>query len=420
MAKLDQEARITIKTLANKGVSNRQMARVLGVTEGAVRYRIKQMQAGAPDGRSKRCPLAAEFSAAIDIWRKALDGAPVNLVVLHEWLVSEHDYPGSLRSVQRYWKKTYPAPRLRARRRVETPPGAQSQVDWAHFPAVVLGGEPTDLLAFRMVLSHSRYAALVWSRHKDQLAWHRCHNEAFRRVGGVTATVRVDNEKTAVVRGAGAWGRINHSYRRYAGLLCFHVDACSPREPQTKGKVERSVRTQRFEADPTRSAWRDLDELQAFSDGRMEQSARRRRCPATGTSVYEAWLEERPMLTPLPEPVWEPFDLVATREVSIDGLVAFEGRHYNVPFGYVHTEVEVHGCAETVQVWQGARIIAVHPRHTRERLVINPAYYDGPSTERVLAPPPLGRMGRRMLELAGEPVLRRSIDYYHELAEVAR
>jgi hypothetical protein len=32
----------------------------------------------------------------------------------------------------------------------------------------------------------------------------------------------VDNERTAVVRGAGAWGTINVAYRRYATVLRFH------------------------------------------------------------------------------------------------------------------------------------------------------------------------------------------------------
>jgi hypothetical protein len=38
----------------------------------------------------------------------------------------------------------------------------------------------------------------------------------------------------------------------------------------------------------------------------------------------------------------------------------------------------------------------------------------------VTAPPPLGRMGARMQELAAAPVARRSIDLYAALAEVAR
>jgi hypothetical protein len=66
------------------------------------------------------------------------------------------------------------------------------------------------------------------------------------------------------------------------------------------------------------------------------------------------------------------------------------------------------------------RIIATHPRHTSARLVIDQAHYDGPSTDRVTAPPPLGRMGARIQELAFTPVAQRSIDLYAALAEVAR
>ena len=77
----------------------------------------------------------------------------------------------------------------------------------------------------------SRFDAVVWSERKDQLAWHHVHNEGFRRLEGVPATVRVDNEKTAISHGAGAWGQINPAYRRYSETVRFHVDACPPRAP---------------------------------------------------------------------------------------------------------------------------------------------------------------------------------------------
>ena len=43
-------------------------------------------------------------------------------------------------------------------------------MDWAHFPAVVVGGIAQDLVALHMVLSWSRKAAIVWSETKDMLA----------------------------------------------------------------------------------------------------------------------------------------------------------------------------------------------------------------------------------------------------------
>ena len=75
---------------------------------------------------------------------------------------------------------------------------------------------PTTIYAFVMVLSHSRKEAVVWSRSMDQLAWHHVHNEAYRRLGGVAAVDRIDNLKTGITRGCGAWGQIDEQYRVYA------------------------------------------------------------------------------------------------------------------------------------------------------------------------------------------------------------
>ncbi len=121
--------------------------------------------------------------------------------------------------------------------------------------------------------------------------------------------MRVDNEKTAISRGAGAWGEINPSYRRFAQTLRFHVDACPPRTPEAKGKVERGIRTSRG-VDPRRQHWHSLSELQHETDRQDEQRATRRLCPATGKSVRDTWIEECRLLTPLPEILPEPFDVV--------------------------------------------------------------------------------------------------------------
>src|SRR5919206_4011398 len=146
MGRLDAEARMTIKTLASRGATNSHIARLLGVTEGAVRHHVARMQAGALDGRSRQQPKAASVAAAIDHWRQSQGEGPINLAVLHAWLVSEHGYSGSLRSIQRYRARTYPAPAVRARRRVETPPGAQAQADWAHFSDVIIDGVARELV----------------------------------------------------------------------------------------------------------------------------------------------------------------------------------------------------------------------------------------------------------------------------------
>lgn len=418
MAITELELRMTIKTLAAKGQPKRAIARQLDLCEGTVRYHLQRMAAGAIDGRSRQGRRAQPYREAIAHWI-AGHGDLRNLAALHDWLIAEHDYQGSLRSVQRFVRENYPPPPRRARRRVETPPGAQAQADWATYPRVIVAGEVMTLHAFHLVLSHSRGEALVWARDQTQLSWLSSHNAAFRRLGGIPAVVRVDNTKTAVSHGAGAWGELNETYRRYALTVRFHIDACSPYSPEHKGKVERTVRTARGRLDPHSRPWDDLAELQASSDTAVEQSARARRCPITGSSVWEAWQQERRHLAPLPI-LPQPFDQVATRPVGEDALVHFEGRQYSVPFAHVGRRVELRGGAGVVQILAEHSIIAEHPRHTARRLVIDPAHYEGDSTPTVIAPTPLGRLGQRLQQLAAMPVEQRPIDLYAALAEVAR
>ena len=69
---------------------------------------------------------------------------------------------------------------------------------------------------------------------------------------------------------------------------------------------------------------------------------------------------------------------------------------------YVGREVEVRGCSGRVQILdpQTAAVLISYPRHTQERILIDPACYEGPGTAEVLPPKPLGRMARKLQEIA--------------------
>jgi hypothetical protein len=73
-----------------------------------------------------------------------------------------------------------------------------------------------------------------------------------------------------------------------------------------------------------------------------------------------------------------------------------------------------------VHIVKNCAVIAEHPRGGTALIVIDDAQYDGCSTDRVIAPQPLGRMGRRLREIAASGVQQRSVDLYARLAEVAR
>jgi transposase len=423
-AKLKPEEIVTLLVLKRKGQSNTQIAQALGVSEGTVRYHARR--ASRPDGRQGKPRKADALAGAIAHWLGANqppgpDGAPqrpANVHALHDWLIQEHGYQGSYKSVLRFVRAHYPRPRLRPFRRVETPPGAQAQVDWGEFGGLDVGRGPQKLYAFVLVLSHSRKAVLVWSERMDQLSWHQAHNEALRRLGGVPAVLRIDNLKTGVAQGAGPWGAVNEAYRSYARCVGFHVDACLPRRPEHKGKVENKVRFVRRRL-RLGGAFAGLAELQGQTDGQLLASDARRVCPATGLSVQQSFEAEQRLLRALPV-LPEPFDLALTRTVQRDCTVSFEGRAYSVPFVLCGLAVEVRGCACVVQVWHQGKVVAEHPRHTQQRLLLDPSHYDGDGDGRVAPPVPLGRMGQRLQEILQMPVEKRPLDLYAALAEVSR
>lgn len=180
-SRLRREDLVTTRVLAEKGEPQSQIARVLGVAEGPVRYPLRRAAAGAHDGCRDK-PFKAEAVAEVIAARFARQGArarPVDVRDLYEPLQAEHGYAGSFRSVVRYVGARSPRPALRTYRRVETPPGAQTQTDGAEYPRVDVGEGPEPLPtfvlhAFVMVLSHSRRPAVVWSRRQDQLhRWER-------------------------------------------------------------------------------------------------------------------------------------------------------------------------------------------------------------------------------------------------------
>lgn len=97
---------MTIKTLDQKGVPKRQIARQLNLSEGSVRYHLKRMATGKADGRALQQRCAHQVADAIAHWHDTM-GSINNTAELYQWLVTEHDYAGSLRSVQRFISDHY-------------------------------------------------------------------------------------------------------------------------------------------------------------------------------------------------------------------------------------------------------------------------------------------------------------------------
>ena len=394
--------------MRDRGASVRGLAKHLGVTEGALRYRLRRVrEVGRSDGRARQATALDGYEEIVEAIQERLgdgrltgEGRPCQVRLIYEVLVRDHGYGGSYQSVVRHLRRKHGPPRVRAIRRVETPPGVQAQHDWFE-ERVPIGTRRPKLGLLLGTLSYSR-ARFCWpSEDQAQLSWHTGHHELFRRYEGVPLWVRIDNPKTAVVRGAGPTAVLNRSYEAFARMFGFGVDACRARKGSDKGKVERSVRILResFGEELRRGAG-SLEEFGRLLDARSEDLLDRLRCPVTGGTVREALEKERRVLQPLPSSA-ELFDVEVARQVSRDCLVSFEGRRYSVPFAWIGRWVDVRGTARDVVVRGGGKEIARHRRGTQALQLLEASHYDGPSTDRVIRPTPLGRRGR--LQVAGLP-----------------
>lgn len=428
MTKVRRDEVMIAATMIERGASTRAVARQLGVSEGTLRYRLRRAAADAPDGRRNRPAAVAGFEEAVTAvlaaWPEEPSGRPIAGRLVYEALVRDYGYAGSYPALIRYLRKLRGVPPVRALRRVETPPGVQAQHDW-FTEHVAIAGVVVPVYGLLGTLSHSR-ASFVWvSPAMTQLAWQTGHLALFQRYGGVPRWIRIDNLKTGVSTGAGPTAVINPAFQAFARACGFAVDPCRAATGSDKGKVERRVRVLHSAGAPLfRQRWGSVELLQQALDARTAALHQRLRCPATGTVVAEALLAERAVLQALPL-IGEPFDLVVARRVSRDCLVSFEGRRYSVPFAYVGRDVEVLGTARAVVIRADGQELARHPRHTPMRLVLEPAHFEGPQTNHVLPPTPLGARARAQLatlalaELPAPSAVARPLAAYIALVEEA-
>ena len=102
-----------------------EIARKLGVTEGAIRYRVRRRESGAGDGRQRKPSMLDRYRDVTDQWKEDYEGERrrPTLKTLCEWLRQRHGYEGSYDALRRYIRKALPEFHKKgACVRVETPP----------------------------------------------------------------------------------------------------------------------------------------------------------------------------------------------------------------------------------------------------------------------------------------------------------
>ncbi len=289
-------------------------------------------------------------------------------------MVIERGYVGAASHFRHLIAHMRPRPVAEAYLRLRTLPGEQAQVDWAHFGHITVGRARRPLMAFVMVLSHSRMVFLRFFLDARIDAFLRGHVEAFAALAGAARVVLYDNLKSAVLERAGDAIRFNPQLLALAAHYRFEPRPVAVARGNEKGRVERAIRYVRDNFFAART-FTDLADLNAQAAQWCQGTAADRRWPEDpALSVRQVWQAERPRLLALPEQAFALGERVAVA-VGKTPYVRFDLNDYSVPHTQVRRTLAVLADEHTVRILDGGVELARHPRcWDRGQQIENPAH----------------------------------------------
>jgi transposase len=271
-----------------------------------------------------------------------------NAMAIWQELVDRHGFSGGYASVMRFVRKLRGSSSPEAHPVIESAPGEESQVDYGEGPMVRDGvtGKYRRTRLFVMTLGCSRKSVRLLTWRSSARIWCELHEKAFRRLGGATRTVVLDNLKEGVLTPDVYDAALNPLYRDVLAHYGVVALPCRVRHPDRKGKVESGIgHTQRtalkgLRFESLELAQRHLDDWDTrWADTRIHGTTKRQ--------VAAMFAEERSHLLALP---LEPFRYYqyGKRTVHLDGHVEVDGAYYSSPPGNIGRELSVQ--------WDGHRV----------------------------------------------------------------
>ena len=283
-------------------------------------------------------PQPSPRASACEPYQEAIDlglSRGRNARAIWQDLVSEYGFASSYQSVQRFVRKRRGAQTPEARVVIVTAPGQEAQVDYGTGPMV---RDPESrkyrrTRLFVLTLGCSRKSVRLLTFRSSSRIWAELHERAFRRLGGATRIVVLDNLREGVLVPDIYDPALNPLYRDVLAHYGAVAMPCRIQDPDRKGKVESGVgHAQRTPLKGLR--FESLEEAQAYLDHWEQRWADTRIHGTTKRQVAAMFAEEKPTLLPLP---LEPFRYYqyGERIVHLDGCVEVEAAYYGAPPGWI-------------------------------------------------------------------------------------
>ena len=350
-------------------VSVRELARRFGTHRRTVREALVSAVPAPRKLVERVSPVLEPWKPMIDAWLIADREMPRKQrhTARRVWqrLVDEHDAQVGESTVRRYVadaRRRLPPVLVEVKVPQSHPLGAEAEIDFGQV-SFFLAGLLTEGWMFVFRLSASGKAFHRVYLNQAQQAFFDGHVRAFDHIGGVPGRVRYDNLKPAVIRVLQGRDRLESdqfiALRSHYGFDSFF---CTPGidGAHEKGGVEGEVgrfRRRHMVPVPRVGSMMELNELVAAGDRADDL----RRVAGRAITIGDHFAIEAPTLAPLPD---EAFDsrLLLRPRVDTKARVCVRQCFYSVPVGHVGRRIDVRLGAETIEAFDGNRVVASHPR----------------------------------------------------------
>jgi len=356
-----------VRTLAAEGLSQREIARRLGIN----RRTVVRLAGSEEPPRYRRPALGSQLDPLEPVLRRLVEEWPqIKAPRVAEILRLEYGFGGSERLVRERLRRLRPSS-VRPAQRTGYRPGQVLQLDWAEMSTRPrIAGRERRVYALVAALPYSGAQSAHFSFDLTLESFLEGHVRAFEFFGGVARECVYDNLRSVVARREREQVVWNQRFLHLRGHYAFHSSACTPATPREKGSVEAAVRHLKSGFWPARR-FRGLRELNdQYVDWR--DGVCNARIHASGRfPVAERLAEERAALRPLPP---ARFDWSGHRSVRvpIDGYLKHGRCFYRAPERLVHERVELRFDRDEVWIVHRGLEVARYERSYEQGLWLPP------------------------------------------------
>jgi len=317
---------LDIMTLKRRGLSDRRIARQLGLDRRTVKKIVADPErAFGPRRSGPRTSKLDPFRGNVKDW---LDEDPLyNAVWIYDRL-KPMGYTGGYDILKKLVRGMKVEKTRVAYLRYETEPGRQAQVDWGEFECTLPNGASRIFYLFGMILGYSRQLYCELVEKCDLTTFLDCHIRAFEFFDGVPGEILYDRMRNVFIRQLAGKTEFNRSLTSMALHYGFKPLVTPAYAPWVKGKIERPITfvregfwrgygfTSLERSNKDLIAWLDTKSLRIHG--------------TTHERVCDRFLREKPVLGKLPGKAFDT-SYQAFRPVHKDCAVHFETNRYMVP-----------------------------------------------------------------------------------------